>query len=83
MNLFVSATEDNTYIISPKFDYLSTSPDIFKDFYSAIEEQEENETDIRLKYNIVMKDIIIKHLEKELKKYEYGYIMWNSLVNSI
>ena len=30
-----------------------------------------------------MKDIIIKHLEKELKKYEYGYIMWNSLVNSI
>ena len=82
MNSFVSATEDNTDSISPKFNYLSTSPDVFKDFYSAIE-QEESETDIRLKHKIVMKDIIIRNLEKELKKYEYGYIMWNSLINSI
>jgi hypothetical protein len=84
MNSFVSATEnDNTSnSISPKFNYLSTSPDIFKDFYSVLE-QEESENDIRLKYTIVMKDIIIKHLEKELKKYERGFILWNSLVNSI
>ena len=82
MNSFVSVTEDNTDTISPKFNNLSTSPDVFKDFYSVIE-QEESETEIRLKHKIVMKDIIIKHLEKELRKYEYGYIMWNSLIKSI
>ena len=84
MNSFVSATEDdNTDSNSPKINYLSTSPDVFKDFYSIIEYEEESEADIRLKHKIVMKDIIIRHLEKELKRYEYGYIMWNSLLNSI
>ena len=83
MNSFVSATEDNTDSISPKINYLSTSPDVFKDFYSIIDYEEENEVEIRLKHKIVMKDIIIRHLEKELKKYEYGHMMWNSLINSI
>jgi hypothetical protein len=82
MNSFVSATEDNS-VISPKnYMVLSSSPDVFKDFYSIID-QEEDEDYIRLKYKIVMKDIIIKHLQKELKKYEYGHHMWFSLVNSI
>ena len=83
MNSFVSFTEDNTDSISPKINYLSTSPDVFKDFYSIIDQDEENDDEIRLKHKIVMKDIIIRHLEKELKKYEYGYMMWNSFINSI
>jgi hypothetical protein len=82
MNSFVSATEDNSDISPKNYMVLSTSPDVFKDFYSIID-QEEDEDYIRLKYKIVMKDIIIKHLEKELKKCEYGYHMWFSLVNSI
>ena len=53
MNSFVSFTEDNTDSISPKINYLSTSPDVFKDFYSIIDYEEENEVEIRLKHKIV------------------------------
>ena len=87
MDSFVSATEDNTENISSKINdllLLSTSPDVFKDFYSIIDQdEEENENEHRLKYKIVMKDIIIQHLEKQLRKYEHGYNMWSSLIKSI
>jgi hypothetical protein len=85
MDSFVSATEnDNLDNISQII--LSTTPDVFKDFYSAIDYQsddEENNDNIKLKYEIVLKDIIIRHLEKQLKKYEHGYNMWSGLINSI
>jgi len=87
MDSFVSATEDNIEKISSKMLnelILSTSPDVFKDFYSIIDqENEDDENTHRLKYKIVLKDIVIQHLEKQLRKYEYGYNMWSSLVNSI
>jgi len=85
MDSFVSTTEnDNLENISQII--LSTTPDVFKDFYSAIDEQsddDEKDETIKLKYEIVLKDIIVKHLEKQLKKYEHGYNMWTRLINSI
>ena len=88
MNSFVSVTENDDVSSSiGKMDELlfSTSPDVFRDFYSVIDYEEENENNdiIRLKYKIVLKDIIIKHLEKQLKNYQYGHNMWSGLINSI
>ena len=87
MDSFVSATEDNTENISSKMNdllLLSTSPDVFKDFYSIIDQDDEDDEDKhRLKYKIVLKDIVIQHLEKQIRKYEYGYNMWSSLIKSI
>jgi hypothetical protein len=90
MDSFVSETEDNNEkMLSKMMNELifSTSPDVFKDFYSIIdqdEDEDENDENVhRLKYKIVLKDIIIQHLEKQIKKYEYGYNMWSALVNSI
>jgi len=68
MDSFVSATEDNTESISHKINdllLLSTSPDVFKDFFSIIDQGESSDEDenMHLKYKIVLKDVIIKHLE--------------------
>ena len=60
----------------------STSPQVFKEFEYIItnietDSEEQLKTQImRLRYQIVMKDIKMKKLEIDLKKYEWSHFMW-------
>lgn len=68
----------------------STSPLVYIDIESIIESQEEDDKShdekyieiIKLKYSLVLKDIIIIGLQKKMKEYEWGNKMWNDFTRS-
>lgn len=62
---------------------------IFNNIHDCIENiddsqkfQEIEKENIKLKYDIVMKDIIIYSLNKKMKTYEYHIEMWTSFQNT-
>lgn len=66
----------------------STSPYVFDDIENIIENSLENATVqddqhliVRLRYDIVMKDIIIYSLQKKVDEYSFGHRVWKGLLN--
>ena len=66
----------------------SSSPLVFgdmekllEDIYKEKEKEEEKDLLITLKYNLVIKDIIIFGLNKKINKYKLGYQVHKALLN--
>ena len=66
----------------------STSPEVFREFdfiITSIESNIEEELKMqmnKLKYSLVMKDIIINDLKKKMKDYEWSHYMWSSFTKT-
>jgi hypothetical protein len=59
----------------------STSPYVFNDFELVVS-QIDNENNIsKLQFQLVLKDIIIVGLQKQLSKNNLGYKVYNSLIS--
>ena len=79
-SLIYSFYEDETKLFS-------TSPLVYADIENIIEsgeereerrEQEEREKEIvKLRYSVVLKDIIIVGMKKKMKEYEWSHRMWS------
>ena len=75
-NSFIS--EENC--VSFKDFLFSTSPMVFMDIENFIETPERDEI-LHLKYQIVMKDVIIYGLKKQVEKMQFPYTCWISLTD--
>jgi hypothetical protein len=75
---FISEKDISSYDESVLF---STSPYVFNEFELVMSYIDEKESLIKLKYDLVVKDILIKGLQKKLKKYEIGYNVYMSLLS--
>lgn len=62
----------------------STSPQVFIDFENIINTDTEETFEskiIKLKYELVLKDIKIKKIENDLKNFQWSHYMWTEFSN--
>jgi hypothetical protein len=87
---YVSDKEISSYEDSVLF---STSPYVFNELELVLSQTNSEdclksdknifENVFKLKYDVVIKDIIIYRLKKELEKYELGYNVYMSFINGV
>lgn len=78
--------EEFEYSLNQKFHnliaYSSSPAEVFTDIDKVIKDFSSEKELILLRYKIVLQELIIKDLQKNIKKCEYGNQMWFNFINS-
>ena len=78
--------EEFEYSLNQKFHnliaYSSSPTEVFTDIDKVIKDFSSEKELILLRYKIVLQELIIKDLQKNVKKYECGHQMWCNFINS-
>lgn len=80
---FISDTEDGNDVYSINFNNYSTSPFVFQDFDSVFSNKSDDDNNIyHLKFKMVMQELIINSLKKDLELYKDYYEKWKKFLNT-
>ena len=78
---FKSLIEQNMFLLSTSPGSVFTDIDLAMNSYSEDESESYNDEIVKLKYKIVLKDLMIRELNKKLKYYELGYRLMKALTS--